>query len=45
MPEGGPNRHNPIREFFIMVIQHQNYHWGQLRTVARLYSKEQIPPE
>jgi hypothetical protein len=36
IPDGSANRNNPIREFFIMAIQHQNYHWGQLQTIAKL---------
>jgi hypothetical protein len=36
LPDDDGNRHNPIREFFIMAIQHQNYHWGQLQTIAKL---------
>jgi uncharacterized damage-inducible protein DinB len=33
---GGPNRHNPRREWFVMTIQHQNYHWGQLAVVEKI---------
>jgi hypothetical protein len=33
------NRHNPIRAFFIMAIQHQNVHWGQLQMIAKLSQK------
>jgi uncharacterized damage-inducible protein DinB len=36
LPHDDANRHNPIREFFVMAIQHQNYHWGQLQTIAKL---------
>ena len=39
LPDDDGNRHNPIREFFIMAIQHQNYHWGQLQTIAKLIGK------
>lgn len=35
-PKDHPNYHNPIREWFVMTIQHQNYHWGQLSIMARL---------
>jgi uncharacterized damage-inducible protein DinB len=31
-----PNRQNPIREWFVMTIKHQNQHWGQLEIIARL---------
>ena len=34
------NRHNPIREFFIMAIHHQNYRRGQLRMVAKLNQRQ-----
>ena len=34
--EDDPNRHNPIREAFVMAIQHQSYHLGQLRLVERV---------
>ena len=34
--EGENNRDNPIREFFIMAIQHQNCHWGYLRAICGL---------
>lgn len=32
----GPNRDNPRREWFIMTIQHQNYHWGELATIGKV---------
>jgi len=32
----GPNRDNPRREWLVMTIQHQNYHWGQLAAVRAL---------
>jgi uncharacterized damage-inducible protein DinB len=35
---GGPNRNNPRREWFIMTIQHQNYHWGQLSLIKKFIS-------
>lgn len=34
--EGDPNRDNPIREFFIMAIGHQNSHWGELRAICKI---------
>jgi hypothetical protein len=36
LPEGDPNRDNPMRELFLMVIQHQNCHWGELRAIGKL---------
>jgi hypothetical protein len=36
LPEGSGNRDNPLREFFLMVIQHQNCHWGELRAICKL---------
>jgi len=27
---------NPVREWFVMTIQHQNAHWGQLSIIAKL---------
>ena len=34
--QGDGNRDNPLREFFLMAIQHQNLHWGGLRVICRL---------
>jgi uncharacterized damage-inducible protein DinB len=31
-----PNRDNPRREWLVMTIQHQNFHWGQLDLIRRL---------
>ncbi|MDP6361300.1 MAG: DinB family protein [Planctomycetota bacterium] len=31
---------DPIREFFVMTIQHQYYHWGQLETIRKLLGSE-----
>ena len=36
LAHAGPNRENPRREWFIMTIQHQNYHWGQLATIEKV---------
>ena len=33
---GEPNYYNPIREWFVMTIQHQNSHFGYLQVVAKL---------
>lgn len=32
----GPNRDNPVREWFLMTIQHQNHNWGRLCVVQKL---------
>jgi uncharacterized damage-inducible protein DinB len=37
--DGEPNRDNPIREFFVMTIQHQNCHWGQLQIIQKLWEE------
>jgi hypothetical protein len=34
--DGDGNRDNPVREFFIMAIQHQNCHWGELRAICKI---------
>jgi len=34
--EKDPNRQNPRREWFVMTIQHQNCHWGELRVIEKL---------
>jgi len=31
-----PNSENPRREWFVMTIQHQNAHWGQLTIIEKL---------
>ncbi|MBI5092907.1 MAG: DinB family protein [Candidatus Hydrogenedentes bacterium] len=31
-----PNRQNPRREWLVMTIHHQNYHWGQLGVISGL---------
>jgi hypothetical protein len=36
LPDGGPNRQNPRREWFVMTIQHQNCHFGELRMIEKL---------
>ncbi len=36
LPDNDGNRDNPVREFFIMAIQHQNCHWGELRAVCKI---------
>ena len=40
LPESDGNRNNPIREFFIMAIQHQNCHWGELRAICKILDVE-----
>lgn len=32
---------DPLREFFVMTIHHQNYHWAQLRLAQRILSTHQ----
>ena len=41
LPDGDPNRQNPIREWFVMTIQHQNVHMGQLEIIAQLIEADQ----
>ena len=36
LQDGDGNRDNPVREFFIMAIQHQNCHWGELRAICKI---------
>ena len=36
LPDDDGNRDNPVREFFIMAIQHQNCHWGELRAICKI---------
>jgi len=36
----GPNRDNPRREWFVMTIQHQHYHWGQLAVIGALLRQD-----
>jgi hypothetical protein len=36
LSDGEPNRDNPIRELFLMAIQHQNCHWGELRAIGKI---------
>jgi len=36
-PDNHPNRHNPIREWFVMTIQHQNCMMGWLEIIKRLF--------
>jgi hypothetical protein len=31
---------DPIREFLVMTIQHQHYHWAQLETIRRILIRE-----
>ena len=40
LTDDDPNRHNPIREWFVMPIQHQNGHWGQLQIIAKLIAAD-----
>lgn len=36
LPDNDPLRNKPIREYFVMTIEHQNYHRGQLQTIRAL---------
>ena len=36
LPDGAGNRDTPIREVFILAIQHQNCHWGELRAICKI---------
>jgi len=36
LPDNDPNRHNPIREWFVMTIQHQNMAWGEIHMIRRI---------
>jgi hypothetical protein len=36
LPENDPNRQNPIREWFVMTIKHQNMAWGEIHMIRRL---------
>ncbi|MCL5271369.1 MAG: DinB family protein [bacterium] len=35
-----PNLENPRREWFVMTVQHQNYHWGQLDVIREMFTKD-----
>ncbi len=34
------NRYNPVREWFVMTIQHQNLHWGELEIIGKLIASD-----
>ena len=34
--DNDPNRHNPIREWFVMTIKHQNMGWGEIHMIRRI---------
>ena len=34
LPDGHPRRDNPIRDYFMMAINHQVGHWGVLRAIS-----------
>ena len=36
LPDDAEMRNKPIREYFVMTIEHQNYHGGQLQTIRAL---------
>ena len=36
LPDNDPNRYNPIREWFVMTIKHQNMAWGEIHMIRRI---------
>ena len=36
LPDNDPNRENPIREWFVMTIKHQNMAWGEIHMIRRI---------
>jgi len=36
LPDNDPNRQNPIREWFVMTISHQNMAWGEIHMIRRI---------
>ncbi|MEE8397745.1 MAG: DinB family protein [Desulfobacterales bacterium] len=36
LPDNDPNRDNPIREWFVMTIKHQNMAWGEIHMIRRI---------
>jgi hypothetical protein len=36
LSDDDPNRHNPIREWFVMTIKHQNMAWGEIHMIRRI---------
>jgi hypothetical protein len=42
LPDGDPNRDNPVREWFVMTILHQNLHHGELHIIAKLIEADRL---
>jgi uncharacterized damage-inducible protein DinB len=40
LPDNDSLRNKPIREYFVMTIEHQNYHRGQLQTIRALIESD-----
>ena len=40
LSDNDPLRNKPIREYFVMTIEHQNYHRGQLQTIRALIESD-----
>ncbi len=40
IPDGQPNRDNPIREAYVMSIMNQNARWGELRVLQSMIENE-----
>jgi hypothetical protein len=40
LPEGDPNRHNPVREWLVMTVKHQNMGWGEIHMIRRIIESE-----
>jgi hypothetical protein len=41
LPDNDPNRNNPIREWFVMTIKHQNMAWGEIHMIRRILESNQ----
>ena len=42
IPDGQPNRDNPIREAYVMSIMNQNARWGELRVLQSVIENERM---
>jgi len=45
LPDNDVMRNKPIREYFVMTIEHQNYHRGQLQTIRVLAESASSLPD
>lgn len=36
LPDNDPNRENPVREWFVATIKHQNMAWGEIHMIRRI---------